>query len=50
MEKLTNEKKIFYISGDFNINMNKSNSSLQAMNFVNAVESNGAIHLISKPT
>ena len=37
-----------YILGDININIEKNSS--QSINFLNAIEINGAFHLIIKPT
>ena len=48
LEQLTKINQLFYILGDLNINT--SNISLQAFKFLNIAESNGAIHLITKPT
>ena len=50
LEQLTNEKKTYYIAGGFNINIDESNPSSQAVNLLNSVERNGAFHLIIKPT
>ena len=46
-KQLTKINQLFYILGDLNINT--SNISLQAFKFFNITESNGAIHLITKP-
>jgi len=43
-------KKFFYILSDLNININENNTSSQKINFLNATESNGAFHSITKPT
>ena len=50
LEQLTKINQLFYILGDLNININTSNISLQGFKFLNITESNGAIHLITKPT
>ena len=51
LEKLGNEKKTFYILGDMNININKTNQNYpQADRYMQAITSNGAFSLITKPT
>ena len=50
LEQLTKINQLFYILGDLNINIKTSNISLQAFKFLNITESNGAIHLSTKPT
>ena len=50
LEQLTKTNQLFYILGDLNINIKTSNISLLAFKFLNITESNGAIHLITKPT
>ena len=51
MEKLADEKKTFYIIGDINIDMNKTNQNCpQADRCMQVVTINGAFSLITKPT
>ena len=51
MEKLADEKKMFYIVGDLNIDINKTNqNSPQADRNMQVITSNGAFSLITKPT
>ena len=50
LEQLTKINQLFYILGDLNINIKTNNISLQAFKFFNIAESNGTIHLITKPT
>ena len=42
LEKLTYEKKTFYILGDINLNIYGNNLSVQAKNYINAIACNGA--------
>ena len=51
MEKLADEKKISYIIGGINIDINKTNqNSPQADRYMQVITSNGAFFLITKPT
>ena len=51
MEKLADEKKRFYIIGDINIDINRTNqNSPQADRYMQVITSNGAFSLITKPT
>ena len=51
MEKLADEKKMFYIIGDVNIDINRTNqNSPQADRYMQVITSNGAFSLITKPT
>ena len=51
MEKLADEKKMFYIIGHINIEINKTNqNSPQADRYMQPITSNGAFSLITKPT
>ena len=51
MEKLADEKKMFYIIGDINIDINKTNqNSLQADRYMQVTTSNEAFSLLTKPT
>ena len=51
MEKLTDEKEMFYIFGDINIDINRTNqNSPQAHRYMQVITSNGAFSLITKPT
>ena len=50
LEKLTYEKKTFYILGDININIYGNNLSVQAKNYINAIECDGAYSIITQPT
>ena len=51
MEKLADEKKMFYIIGDINIDINRTNQkSPQAERCMQVITSNGAFSLITKPT
>ena len=47
MEKLADEKKMFYIIGDINIDINKTNqNSPQADRYIQVITSNGEFSLI----
>ena len=51
MEKLAHEKKMFYIIGDINIDINRTNqNSPQADKYMQVITSNGELSLITKPT
>ena len=51
LEKLAYENKAFYILGDFNINVNEAaNRSLFADSYLQALSSNGAHQIVTKPT
>ena len=51
MEKLADQKKMFCIIGDINIDINRINqNSLQADRYMQVITSNGAFSLITKPT
>ena len=51
MEKLADEKELFYIIGDINIDINKTNqNSPQADRYMPVTTSNGAFSVITKPT
>ena len=51
LEKLAYENKTFYILGDFNINVNEAaNRSLFADSYLQALSSNGAHQIVTKPT
>ena len=51
MEKLADEKKIFHIIGDINIDINRTNqNSPQADRYMQVITNNGAFSLITKPT
>ena len=51
LEKLSNEKKIFYILGDININIVGTNQlSPRAEKYLQAITRNGAFFLFTKPT
>ena len=51
MKKLADEKKMFYIIGDINIDINKTNqNSPQADRYMQVITSNGAFSLITNPT
>ena len=51
MEKLTDENKMFYIIGDINIDINRTNqNSPQADRYMHVITSNGTFFLITKPT
>ena len=51
MEKLAGEKKRFYIIGNINIDINRTNqNSPQADRYMQVITSNGAFSLITKPT
>ena len=51
MEKLADEKKMLYIIGDINIDINRTNqNSPQADRYMQVITSNGAFSLITKPT
>ena len=51
MEKLVDEKKMFYIIGDINIDINRTNQTCpQADRYMQVITSNGAFSLITKPT
>ena len=51
MEKLADEKKILYIIGDINIDINRTNeNSPQADRYIQVITSNRAFSLITKPT
>ena len=51
MEKLADEKKMFYIIGDINIDINRTNqNSPQADRYMQVITNNGAFSLITKPT
>ena len=51
MEKLADEKKRFYIIGDINIDINRTNqNSPQADRYMQVITSNGAFSLTTKPT
>ena len=51
MKKLADEKKMFYIIGDINIDINRTNqNSPQADRYMQVITTNGAFSLITKPT
>ena len=51
MEKLADEKKMFYIISDINIDINRTNqNSPQADRYMQVITSNGVFSLITKPT
>ena len=47
---LSHKKKVYYILGDFNINLHRDNRMNSANLYVNSILSHGAIPLITKPT
>ena len=48
--KLSNSKKVYYILGDFNINLMQENRSSFANEYINLIVSNGAVPVITIPT
>ena len=47
---LSNSKKVYYVLGDFNINLMKENRSSFADEYINLIVSNGAVPVITIPT
>ena len=47
---LSQNKKVYYILGDFNINLNRDNRTNSANLYINSILSHDAIPLITKPT
>ena len=47
---LSNSKKVYYILGDFNINLMQENRSSFANEYINLIVSNGAVPVITIPT
>ena len=47
---LSHKKKVYYILGYFNINLNRDNRMNSANLYINSILSHGAIPLITKPT
>ena len=51
MKKLADEKKLFYIIGDINFDINKTNqNSSQVDRYMQVITNNGAFSRITKPT
>ena len=50
LSDLSQNKKVYYILGDFNINLNRDNRTNSANLYINSILSHGAIPLITKPT
>ena len=50
IEKLNQEKVTYYILGDYNINLIKTDEIHNISNFVNTMHSLGALNLVNKPT
>ena len=51
MEKLADERKMFYSIGDNNIDINRTNqNSPQADRYMQMITSNGAFSVITRPT
>ena len=51
MKKLADEKKLFYIISDINIDINKTNqNSPQVDRYMQVLTNNGAFSFITKPT
>ena len=51
MKKLADEKKLFYIIGDINIDIKKTNqNSPQVDRYMQVITNNGTFSFITKPT
>ena len=50
LNKLNREKANFYIFGDYNINLLKTDRIYNISEFVESMHSNGALNLVNKPT
>ena len=50
LSDLSHKKKVYYILGDFNINLHRDNRVNSANLYINSVLSHGAIPLITKST
>ena len=50
LSDLSHKKKVYYILGDFNINLHRDNCMNSANLYINSILSHGAIPLITKPT
>ena len=50
LSDLSHTKKVYYILGDFNINLHRDNRMNSANLYINSILSHGAIPLITKPT
>ena len=50
LSNLSNSKKVYYISGDFNINILQDNRSNSASEYINLIVSHGAMPVITIPT
>ena len=50
LNKLNRERENFYIFGDYNINLFKTDQIYNISDFVNSMFSHGALNLINKPT
>ena len=50
INKLVREKANFYIFGDYNINLLKTDEKYNISEFVNSMHSHNALNMINKPT
>ena len=50
LSDLSHKKKVYYILGDFNINLHRDNRMNSANLYINSILSHGAIPLITKQT
>ena len=50
LSDLSHKKKVYYILGDFNINLHRDNRMNSANLYIDPILSHGAIPLITKPT